>query len=483
MSKTLDQAREKVMVAKVERTGERMIIPSALTLKDARVLIDRLEAYETEETIVRNTFNAFPWDGAKALYDVIAEKYGWAQQVATPTMFGEKPPELRSIEVGYGEFTKIPWGRLEIPGVKGFIETGVGEEKGLAVFTAAAKVLRRDAEVIEEIFAKTRERLVTHSIYRGKPLRMRFRDNDGDRLQIPELNFMYVAGSSPETLIYNDDVMAAVHTNLFTPVSRAVDCLSNRIPVKRGVLLGGVFGTGKTMAAAVAGHLAEKAGITFLYIPRVSELPDAILFAKQYQSPACVIFCEDIDRVMGGERSVGMDDILNTIDGIDSKTANIIVVLTTNNLDGIHPAMLRPGRLDAVIEIPPPNAKSVEKLIRLYGGTTIRAETDLTEAGKYLEGRIPAIVAEAVKRAKLSQLAVQMPGTHVVNISAEAVTEAARTMAYQIELLERRSNPKEPELTIDLLLAQLVATTVDTALGNTPRDARQVKKMLKAVGL
>ena len=39
-----------------------------------------------------------------------------------------------------------------------------------------------------------------------------------------------------------------------------------------------------------------------------------------------------------------MDDVLNIIDGIDSKKANIITVLTTNDLEGINPAMLRPGR-------------------------------------------------------------------------------------------------------------------------------------------
>ena len=40
--------------------------------------------------------------------------------------------------------------------------------------------------------------------------------------------------------------------NLFTPITRVKDCIKNSIPVKRGILLGGTYGTGKTLAATVA---------------------------------------------------------------------------------------------------------------------------------------------------------------------------------------------------------------------------------------
>src|SRR3546814_9239016 len=164
------------------------------------------------------------------------------------------------------------------------------------------------------------------------------------------------------------------------------------------------------MAATVASRLAVDAGVTYVYIPRADELPDAIEFAKQYQSPACVIFCEDVDRVTNGDRSVEMDDILNLLDGIDTKNNHIITVLTTNDLQSINPAMLRPGRLDAVIDVTPPDAQAVEKLLRLYGGDAIAADTNLEEAGRVLAGNIPAVIAEVGKRAKLAQLRLQPAG-------------------------------------------------------------------------
>lgn len=183
-------------------------------------------------------------------------------------------------------------------------------------------------------------------------------------------------------------------------------------------------------------------GITYLYVPRADELSHAIGFAKQNQSPACVIFCEDIDRSLSGERTTEMDDILNVIDGIDTKSTNVIVVLTTNDLNAINPAMLRPGRLDAVIEVLPPDAKAVEKLLRLYGGAAIEPDTDLTKAGQSLAGEIPAVISEVVKRAKLAQLSLQDPGVPVTKLSEAALVASADSMAKQLKLLKERSAAK-----------------------------------------
>src|SRR3546814_19828879 len=98
-----------------------------------------------------------------------------------------------------------------------------------------------------------------------------------------------------------------------------------------------------------------------------------------------------------------MDDILNLLDGIDTKNSHIITVLTTNDLQSINPAMLRTGRLDAVIDVTPPDAQAVEKLLRLYGGDAIAADTNLEETGRVQAGNIRAAIAEGVKRAKLDQ--------------------------------------------------------------------------------
>ena len=457
MSQNLAKA-QKVSVAEIVRHGEQLILPTGMTLDMGIDLLERRKEYENEKTVLNAKFDVLPFDGAHALQEVLSEKFGWAQAIATPGFFGSNPPQMISVQVAPGKHKEVPWGRFSLPNVKGYIETDVQVKDGRFSFAITAQILRRDEEAVRNLFDSVREYLKTGSIYKGKAIKIRFRDDDGDMLRMPEPEFLDTDKIDPAGLIYAKPVMDAVETNLFTPIRRVHDCLANGIQIKRGVLLGGTFGTGKTLAATVASRLAVDAGVTYVYVPRADELADAIQFAKQYQSPACVIFCEDVDRVTAGERSVEMDDILNILDGIDTKGANILTVLTTNDLNSINPAMLRPGRLDAVIDVTPPDAEAAQKLVRLYGGNLVKAETDLTKAGELLAGHIPATIAEVVKRAKLAQMRLQPTGTPVEHLSEEALIEASATMKAQTDLLYARANAKVEAPTLDKIFRDVVAT-------------------------
>lgn len=443
MSKTLEQAGPKVHVADIVHHGEKMILPEGMSLDDGIDLLMRRKKYLTEKVVLSDTFDVFPWDGAHALDRVLARRYGWTTQEPTPGFFGDNPPRLINIEVGPKKHKKVPWGAFSLPKIKGLLHTQVQQKGNRAIFGLAAEVTRGDETVVQEIFDAVRVELEANSIYRGKAFRMKFLNDDDEPEALPTPSFIDTDSIDPDMLVYSEEVRNAIETNLFTPITRAADCIANKIPLKRGILLGGPYGTGKTLAANVAAKLAVENGITYLYIPNTKELPRAIEFARQYQSPACVVFCEDIDRVTVGERDEAMDEILNTIDGIDSKDSNIIVVLTTNHLNDINPAMMRPGRLDAVIEVSPPDAEAVVKLVRVYGGKAIDPKADLTEVGTTLDGHIPAVIAEAVKRAKLSQLKLTPPGEKVSKISAPALLDAAKTMNMQLKLLNR---PKEKKV-------------------------------------
>lgn len=447
--KTLENAGEVAHVAEIVYHGDKLILPENMAIKDAMALLERRATHLEEKVELRETFDVFPWDGANAIDAVLTNKFGWSAATATPGFFGPQPPRLISIEVGYGKTKQVPWGAFSLPKVDGLLHTSVAKKDGRFAFALVAEVKRKDEATIKSIFDEVREYLKHNSIYKGQAIKMRFLDDDGDPLQMPEPKFMDTSTISEEMVIYPESVQRQININLFTPIKRVTDCIENKIAIKRGVLLGGTYGTGKTLAATVASKIAVDNGITYLYIPRADELSHAIGFAKQNQSPACVVFCEDIDRALAGERSVEMDDILNVIDGIDTKSTNIIVVLTTNDLNAINPAMLRPGRLDAVIEVLPPDAKAVEKLLRLYGGSAIEVDTDLTTAGTTLAGEIPAVIAEVVKRAKLAQLSLQKPGVPVTKLSEQALVASAESMAQQLKLLKDRSAEK-PRETSDL---------------------------------
>lgn len=444
MGKTLGQQTAVVNNVEIVKHGEQLIIPSTLSMEDAVDLIERRIAYEAQEVQFSQNFEVFPWDGANALDKVLTARYGWAPATATPSMFGPQPPKMITIDVGYGLRKEVAWGRFSLPNIAGFIQCSADKVRGRLVFKVDAKVLRRDEKNIKELFSELRLELTNNSIYRGQAFKMRFRNDEGDVLEMPEPVFINAFDIDPATLVYATDVQNSIETNLFTPIQRIRDCKANGIPVKRGILLGGMYGCGKTLAAKVAARYAVENGVTYLYVQRADELADAVEFVKMYSDPGAVIFCEDIDRSVNGNRSTAMDDILNIIDGIDTKSANIITVLTTNNLASINPAMLRPGRLDAVINVTEPDAPAAEKLVRIYGAGAVSPDLDLEAVGIRLSGQIPAVIAEVVKRAKLSQLKLQEPGTLVTQISSQALLDSAESMVEQVKLLKLETNTYKP---------------------------------------
>ena len=434
-------------VADIVHHGEKLMIPEKMSIKDAIDLLYRRAEYLETAVSISEKFDVFPLDGAYALSQVIIERFGWQEGKPIRTMFGEQKPQILQVPSGPHSKVDVPWGQFELPTVSGILQTSVAEgPAGRAIFQLNAEVKRKDEATVRGLFTQLREYLMENSLYRGKAIKIRFRDDAGDPIPLPEPEFMDLTDVQVKNLILNEDLAASVNANLFTPIERVEDCLHNDIKVKRGVLLGGNYGTGKTLAAMCAARIAEDNGITYIYTPRASELGDAIAFARQYQSPACVVFCEDIDRSVTGDRTVEIDDILNILDGIDTKNENIITVLTTNHLENVNQAMLRPGRLDAIINIETPDAPTAERLVRYYGGLAIDLEEDLFEVGVALAGQIPAVIEEAVKRAKLFQLALSPQGSAVTDISAQALQQSAATMTKQIELLAEPETHETPTL-------------------------------------
>lgn len=478
MSKTLEVSKKEVHVADIVHHGEKVVLPEDMKIQDAIALLQRRMTYLEEATAMSETFDVFPWDGAHALDLVLTEKYGWTPQEAIMTMFGPDPPKLISIEVDYGVLKSVPWGAFALPGVEGQMQTSAAVKDGRVCFKIESTVKRKCEADVKDIFVRVRQKLKEVSIYRGKAFKMRFCDDDGDRLRMPEPKFMNTRDIDEGMLVFPKHVTDAVETSLFTPIQRVRELAANGIPIKRGVLLGGTFGTGKTLAARVAARFAVDVGVTFLYVQRADELAAAIDFAMQYDDPACVIFCEDIDRATEGERSVEIDDLLNQIDGIDTKSARIITVLTTNNLEAINTAMLRPGRLDAVIHVTPPDAEAVEKLLRLYGGAAIDAGANLKPAAKELDGQIPAVIAEVVKRAKLAELRRQPKGKTVQSISSAALLESAQTMAMQLALLNR--TPLQEPPTLENAMRDVVRTALNGQVDEVRTDVRKIREHVGA---
>lgn len=170
--------------------------------------------------------------------------------------------------------------------------------------------------------------------------------------------------------------------------------------------------------------------------------------AKQYAP--CVLFCEDIDQVTAGDdRSEALNEILNTLDGVDTKSAPIITVLTTNHIERINPGFLRAGRIDTVIEMKAPDAKAAAKFVQLYGVdaqgvSLLHSDINLESCGTALEGLVPAFISEVVQKAKSS--AIYRHGVNIVGqITTDDVCVAARSLKSHIQMVNRKTEISHAE--------------------------------------
>lgn len=154
------------------------------------------------------------------------------------------------------------------------------------------------------------------------------------------------------------------------------------IPQPKGILLYGPPGTGKTLLArAVAHHTDCKfirvsgSELVQKYIGEGSRMVRELFVMAREHAPS-IIFMDEIDSI-GSSRSDSsggsgdsevqrtMLELLNQLDGFEA-TKNIKVIMATNRIDILDPALLRPGRIDRKIEFPPPSAEARAEILRIH---------------------------------------------------------------------------------------------------------------------
>ncbi|MEM0021109.1 MAG: CDC48 family AAA ATPase [Fervidicoccaceae archaeon] len=198
----------------------------------------------------------------------------------------------------------------------------------------------------------------------------------------------------------------------------------------KGILLFGPPGTGKTMLAKAAATESEANFIAVrgpeILSKWVGESEKAIreIFRRARQVAPTIIFFDEIDSIASARGlrydSSGVTDrivnqILTEMDGIQPLT-NVVVIAATNRPDIIDPALLRPGRFDRLIYIPPPNKESRLSILKIHTKRVPLAQNvDLEKLAEMTEGYtgadLEALVREAVMlalREKLEARAIDM---------------------------------------------------------------------------
>jgi 26S proteasome regulatory subunit T2 len=149
----------------------------------------------------------------------------------------------------------------------------------------------------------------------------------------------------------------------------------------KGVILYGVPGTGKTLLAKA---VANETSATFLrvvgseliqkYLGEGPKLVREMFRTAQEHAPS-IIFIDEIDAVAtkrydttsGGEKEIQrtMLELLNQLDGFDDR-GDVKVIMATNRIESLDPAMIRPGRIDRKIEFPLPDEKTKRRIFQIH---------------------------------------------------------------------------------------------------------------------
>ena len=191
--------------------------------------------------------------------------------------------------------------------------------------------------------------------------------------------------------------------------------LGGKIP--KGALLVGPPGTGKTLLARA---IAGEAGVPFFTISGsdfvemfvgvgASRVRD--MFEQAKKNAPCIVFIDEIDAVgrsrgagYGGgndEREQTLNQLLVEMDGFEANEG-IIIVAATNRPDVLDPALLRPGRFDRQVQVPNPDIKGREKILKVHSRKVpLGPDVDLRIIARGSPGFSGADLANLVNEAAL----------------------------------------------------------------------------------
>ncbi|MFC5995433.1 AAA family ATPase [Pseudonocardia hispaniensis] len=222
------------------------------------------------------------------------------------------------------------------------------------------------------------------------------------------------------------------------------------VAAPRGVLLYGPPGCGKTFllrALAGTGQLnvlsVKGAELLDKYVGE-SERAVRELFRKAADAAPTLVFLDEVDALAprrGASADSGVADrvvaaLLTELDGAEP-LRDVIVVGATNRPELIDPALLRPGRLERLVYVPPPDAAARAEILRAAGrNTPLAAEVDLDALAGELEGYSAADCAAVLREAALTAMRESLDAAEVTAAHIAAARAAVPPSLDPLQLAE-----------------------------------------------
>lgn len=416
---------------------------SAKPYADILVFLETEIANSKRMTAFRYKIPCFMNDGIYQLHRAIEENVGSSsikEEEAGPSGGGGRPVDTIDITLANGVRKKIPYGEIDLPGMGDGAKIEIFYSEREKYLSVKGSCQFKFQALIDKIIDRANELLNTDSIYKSQAFEINAAVNAGQP-QIMNLNNL-----DTEIMILSEETEYAL-SPLTARIEFPEKCLEKGIPMKFGCLLEGGYGTGKTLLAFKLAKKAIANGWSFIYLKSPELLAETLRMSKTLDKNGhgIIVFVEDIDQVTRGDRNAAMQDILNTLDGGDTKNMNVISLFTTNHLELIEPTFLRGKRIGTIISMSMLNAKTAEKYIASFC-SDVTLEGDFAPVYQLIEESniAPAFMAEIIENVKSNMVIRQE-----TSINASHFLFCIKSYLRQVQL----SKTKDTSVTKEMVLA------------------------------
>lgn len=414
-------------------------------------------------------FKCFKEDGAYQLNKAVEEIYGVSKNKGDKTPSDEKPVQMIDVKLANGTRLKVPFGRIEIDelGKGAFITIAYNDDTNELYVDGQCQLRYRT--IIDQIIDRTENLLSTESIYRFQAFELE------SSFKPKVINLKNI---DKEHLILDEESEYKLEP-LRARILQPEKCIAKKVPLKYGALLAGNYGTGKTLLAFKLAKQAIENKWTFIYLKDPTLLAKTLKMCKTLDrnGHGIIVFVEDVDQVTRGNRDSAMQDILNTLDGGDTKDMNVIALFTTNHIELIEPTFLRGKRIGSIITLKSLTAATAQEFLK-YHFTKDGYELDdnMEAVCQYIgESDIaPAFMTEIIESIK----------TRLIFSDTNLVTEkdvriAVDNYLEQVELSRKKDMSETPEMKLASSLKHVI--TNNLAENITTKVVDSVKDLITEV--
>lgn len=413
----------------------RIMSQPGIKYADALDYIDNELKQSKKMAKINYRIRCFRNDGIYQLNQAISQVFGAVVSKEQRNPSGESSVQTVDITLADGTRVKAPYGDISLEGLGEGSSININYDSSTHDLVITGECQFRFSSLMDDIIEVTKHNLRTNSIYKGQALEIS---------DINDPKILDLSGIDRQLMVLSKETEYALRP-IYARIMNPTMCLEKGIPLKFGALLEGGYGTGKTLLAFKLAKKAVANNWMFIYLKDPKLLAEALRMSKiiDQSGHGVLIFVEDIDQVTRGNRDSAMQDILNTLDGGDTKDMNVITLFTTNHIELIEPTFLRGKRVGTIISMGPLDAETAEQFIRKsfeIGCYTIL--DDLTDVCKFIEAShiAPAFMAEIIEKVKS-----MMVLTNQCEVKADDIKYSVQSYLRQVELSRTKDMSVTPE--------------------------------------